>query len=433
MKRSLYSLLVVLFTVTVNAQPVLKLEDAIDAAVKHHWTVQVAENMKKLSSERVSSSYLALLPDVSLNMSTTKAKIDLEQKFSSGLEVNRKGVSSSTTNGNLLADLTLFNGFRLFNGYAKYKEIDKAADLNIGLAREDIVYAVSLNYFSIIRKKLELNELNKSLDYSLERVKIAKTKFESGASAKPELLQAQIDLNTRKSEILRRKQELMELKSAFNNLIGTSPEQDFDVTDTLVVNAALDLKNLLASASSNRESELLQSRVKVSEYQLKENRSDYFPRIFATANYGFNLNKSEAGFSLYNKTNGLTTGLGLSWDLFSKGTRRMTTLTDKITIQNLMLEKNDVDQTLRSQVLIQHRKLSSLIEIYSIEKDNYSITTENLSIATERYKLGMSTMLELIEAQRNQDLAAIRLINANYESKLAELELKRKAGQLWLK
>jgi outer membrane protein TolC len=156
-------LIVILFALVfispeIGAQKLLKLEEAIDAAVKHHWTVQVAENMKRLSSERVRSSYLALLPEVSLNANTSKANNDLEQRFASGLEVNRKGVRSSTTTGNLLGDMTLFNGFKVVHGYNKFKELDKGAEINIGLARENLVYAVSLNYFGIIRKKLELGE-----------------------------------------------------------------------------------------------------------------------------------------------------------------------------------------------------------------------------------------------------------------------------------
>ncbi len=431
MKKNFLFLISFMLAGNAFSQEVLKLEDAINAAIKNHWSVRIAENLKSLSEQQHRNSYLSVLPDVSLNAATSRSSNNLMQEFSSGLTVDRNGVKSSNTNGTLSADLTLFNGFRVYHAHNRFKELKKGAELNLSLMRENLVYDVSYNYYSLIRKKLELDELKKSLAYSEERVKIADMKFQSGASAKPELLQAQIDLNMRRSEVLRKEQELIELKASFNTLIGKESTTEFDVSDTLVVNTAVDLNTMLSAYQNNKSIGVQKSLVTVSEHRTKEIRSDYFPRINAIANYNFILNKSEAGFQLFNRTTGINTGLGLSWDLFTGGARRINTISSKIETANLMLEHEQISAEVKSKIYSQYRKLINATSIYAIEKENYNISSENLLIATERYKLGMTSMLELIEAQRNSDIASSRLFLSNFESKIAELDLRRNTGQLW--
>lgn len=431
MKKNFLFLISFMLAGNAFSQEVLKLEDAINAAIKNHWSVRIAENLKSLSEQQHRNSYLSVLPDVSLNAATSRSSNNLMQEFSSGLTVDRNGVKSSNTNGTLAADLTLFNGFRVYHAHNRFKELKKGAELNLSLMRENLVYDVSYNYYSLIRKKLELDELKKSLAYSEERVKIADMKFQSGASAKPELLQAQIDLNMRRSEVLRKEQELIELKASFNTLIGKESTTEFDVSDTLVVNTAVDLNIMLSAYQNNKSIGVQKSLVTVSELRTKEIRSDYFPRINAIANYNFILNKSEAGFQLFNRTTGINTGLGLSWDLFTGGARRINTISSKIETANLMLEHEQISAEVKSKIYSQYRKLINATSIYAIEKENYNISSENLLIATERYKLGMTSMLELIEAQRNSDIASSRLFLSNFESKIAELDLRRNTGQLW--
>ena len=65
-----------------------------------------------------------------------------------------------------------------------------------------------------------------------------------------------------------------------------------------------------------------------------------------------------------------------------------------------------------------------------MEETNISLAKENVFIAYERYKLGVTTFLELREAQKSLEDAYNRLIAARYETKLAEIELLRLKGDL---
>ena len=69
-------------------------------------------------------------------------------------------------------------------------------------------------------------------------------------------------------------------------------------------------------------------------------------------------------------------------------------------------------------------------ELLNFEILNREIALENLTISLEKFRLGGSTILELNEAQRAYDTALNRLVDAQFNIKLSELELLRLSGTL---
>ena len=64
----------------------------------------------------------------------------------------------------------------------------------------------------------------------------------------------------------------------------------------------------------------------------------------------------------------------------------------------------------------------------ALEEDNILLAKENVFIALERFKQGVSTYLELREAQISLADGYNRLIAARFNAKLAEIELMRLKG-----
>ncbi|HYE53904.1 MAG TPA: TolC family protein, partial [Chitinophagaceae bacterium] len=65
-----------------------------------------------------------------------------------------------------------------------------------------------------------------------------------------------------------------------------------------------------------------------------------------------------------------------------------------------------------------------------LEEANIQLAKDNVFISFERYRLGVSTYLELREAQQSLEEAYRRLIAARYNTKVAETELLRLRGDL---
>jgi outer membrane protein TolC len=66
----------------------------------------------------------------------------------------------------------------------------------------------------------------------------------------------------------------------------------------------------------------------------------------------------------------------------------------------------------------------------ALELENIELARENVTIQLERFRQGVSTYLELREAQISMLQANARLISAMYNTKVAETELLRLKGDL---
>jgi outer membrane protein TolC len=66
----------------------------------------------------------------------------------------------------------------------------------------------------------------------------------------------------------------------------------------------------------------------------------------------------------------------------------------------------------------------------ALEEENIQLAKENVAIALERFRQGVSTNLELREAQISLQDAYNRLIAARYNTKLSEIELQRLKGDI---
>jgi outer membrane protein len=65
-----------------------------------------------------------------------------------------------------------------------------------------------------------------------------------------------------------------------------------------------------------------------------------------------------------------------------------------------------------------------------LEEENIQLAKENVTIALERFRQGVSTYLELREAQISLAGAYDRLIDARYFTKVSEIELLRLKGEM---
>ena len=107
-------MLLFILPLMVTAQTPLTLEDAIRTGLLNNYQIRLVKNDSAINAKNATAGAAGMLPTLSMNGLATQSTNNLNQKFSTGLEVQRNGVGSGNINGNIALNWTLFDGFKMF-------------------------------------------------------------------------------------------------------------------------------------------------------------------------------------------------------------------------------------------------------------------------------------------------------------------------------
>ncbi|MBL0095918.1 MAG: TolC family protein [Bacteroidetes bacterium] len=148
------------------------------------------------------------------------------------------------------------------------------------------------------------------------------------------------------------------------------------------------------------------------------------------ADYSFNKTENEAGFLLENQNFGPGIGLNFRWNIFNGFRTNRLIKNAELNLQiaeTMQMEVLSIRQQAEKKLI---REFNDRISMIALEEQSSIMAAENLNIVLERLRSGLSTSLEIQEAQRSYQDAVGRLLTAKYNAKIAETEILRLKGEL---
>ncbi|HEY0057963.1 MAG TPA: TolC family protein, partial [Flavisolibacter sp.] len=229
-----------------NAQNrILTLNEAIATSLQNNYDIQLFRNDSSLAALDYAFANYALLPRLSANGGSTFNNNNQKQVLADGTKRESNGIRSNNLAATLNLDWTLFDGFRMFIARNRLGKLVELGELQVKGQVVTTVAEVMRIYYDIIRQEQQLRALEEQMELNEERLKIAQYKFDIGTGAKPDVLQAQIDLNAQRSAALTQQTAINKIKEQLNALLVLPVETDFEVADsTIDFNADLTLDSI---------------------------------------------------------------------------------------------------------------------------------------------------------------------------------------------
>lgn len=420
---------VLLFSFSANAQSLLSVDSAITIALQNNYDIVIAKNDSAIAHKNNTVGNAGMLPNLGINAGANYGLNDINQRFTNNTEIARNNVNSTNLNASANLNWTLFDGLRMFFAKKRLSLQESFAVVQLKDKVQNTVAQVITTYFEIVRQQQAVNAYKEAIALAEERLKIANTKVDLGVSGKTDALQARIDANARKAELLKQQVQLDNAKQDLNVLLSRNEETPFDVSNEVAFNDKLSAQSLQQS-NSNYAIQAAMASVKIAQQQKRETQALRSPVIVGNASYSYSYAQSDAGFSLFNQNNGLGLGVTLSMPIFNGFN-----INRQVKVAGLQVQTaNTLYEQVKLQVAASVKKSVRTYETaklaLALEDENIGYAKENVTIATERFKLSQSTSIEFREAQKSYEDALLRLVNARYELKQAETELLRLNNKL---
>jgi outer membrane protein TolC len=433
MKKIILNLSIIIFFIPLTySQKVLTSEDAISIALKYNYDILVARNSATTDSVNNTPGNAGMLPDVTISSAESySTATKLHQKFSDGSTLSSSNTQSNSLNANIGLSWTLFDGGKMFVTKRKLSEIQELGEIQFRDRVLQTVYDVILAYYDVVRQKQELASINEVITYNLDRVKISQTSFDAGLSPKTNLLQAKIDLNVYQENAINQQSIILAAKRSLNQLLGRNTDVQFEVLDSIPISESLDNRVLSQKLDSSNTSILAyQKQIDVDKLSIKEMNSMLLPKIFFNTGYGLFQSNSPDGNPLVNRTIGPSVGGTVSIPIYQGGNAIRQIKVAKIQLQSDQYNLENVRLKVNQQLQNALTQFENQLNLLKIEKDNAILAKENLEISIQRLRYGQTTSLEVSLAENSFVDSLTRLINFEYNLKVAETKLKQLLARL---
>jgi outer membrane protein TolC len=435
MKKNFVFVLCLVIGNFVRAQQPLTIEQAIATSLANNYDILLSRNDSVLAALNYAYANYAFYPRLNANAGYNLTNNDSKQVLADQSKRERNDIKSNSLTASINLNWTLFDGLKMFATKKRLGQLVELGELQVKNQVITTVGDVMRTYYDVVRQQQQLKAIEETMQLSEERLKLAQYKFDIGTGAKPDVLQAQIDLNAQKSAYLTQQTNILKTKELLNQLLSIPVDTEFNVLDTIPITTGLLLDSIQNGLTGiNPQLLLIQKNVDIANLSLQERKAERLPTVAFNSAYNFNRTDNKSVINpfqpLFNQNKGLNYGFTATIPIFNGlNTRRLIKAAElDIEYQQLQYKRSLAQITTSITNAYKDYDLSKRTLI--LEEQNILLVRENLFIARERYRLGISTFLEMREAQRSLEDANNRLIQARYNTKIAEIELLRLRGDL---
>ncbi|WP_297335253.1 TolC family protein [Algoriphagus sp.] len=401
-----------LFVGKLQAQDTLSLnfDQAVEYALKANLDFQILNNNQEVLEHERKAALFARFPSANINSNFARQNGQQFQQVEGEIVVTN--VTNEIISGGLSMNVPVFNSGRRILETQAAKLALQAGENGLKRARQQVVFDVAQRYLQVLLDQ----ELVRIATENLENQKQQLLQIEGFVDAGIRTIS---DLYNQQSEVARLESVLVDAKVTLENdrwafteylqlETGTIPELEsvaFGDSDGFIF-AEESFSELVGMAVENRvdldQQALL---VQAAKKSIQASKAMYYPRLNAYFNYNTfftsldDRSPSEQLLQIYPQN---TIGISLSIPIFNNWQTKLSVVRARVTYQNESLREEALDRRVFQDVKLAHQNYQAALEKYRNAAVQVHAAEEAYLAVNERFRLGLSTFVDLATANQQR-------------------------------
>jgi len=445
-RSGLVALAMFLSIISVKAQEgSFTLKEAVDYAIKHNINIKTSQLDAVSAEARIGEIRAAGLPQVAANLNLSDnviiQRVFLPANFADPnaspdaapvavqFGVKYSGSAAATLN-QLIFSGSYFIGLR---AATTYREL---ASKNVTQSKVTVAEAVTKAYYSA----QVAVERAKVLDFNIGRVDSLKRETEimnkSGFVELLDVNRLEVQINNLVTE-RQKVQNLIELSYTLLKYQMGMPLSETIVLEDKVEDLSVEtMKSEFSETAVNYnhriEYSLLDTQLKLAGLDLKNIRSGYLPTVSASFGYGHNNGRNTLpdlfGTQWFNNS---VLALNVNIPIFDGFTKKYQVQQKKVALDKVKLSQTLLEQSIDLESRQAAINIKNAFATLETQRRNVDLAQEIVRVSKIKYKEGVGSNIEVINAESSFKEAQTNYFSALYDVLIAKVDLSKAKGELY--
>lgn len=404
------------------------LADAVRLAERvQPLVVRAAGDIETTAAQR-RSAWGSYLPSLSANSSASTFSSEGPSRVDPVTGQLVSGNSSNRSlNTALSASLDLFTGFRRGAEMGAARANQDAAEASYVDARFEQALTTTNQFLDALASRQLVAVRETSVRRAEEQLKTSIAKLQAGSATRSDSLRSRVTLGSAQLDLIRAQTAQATAEAGLARLIGeTGRVRALDDSAFYRIVEPPDTTALRAEAEAG--SPRIQSAnagAAAARAGLKASRAAYWPSLSLSVNTAWNASRS-ADYEFFNQRQ---LSLGFQWSLFD-GFRRELAIAERAASLDLAdATAADERRAVAAELTARLAELEAARSQIDITLTSVVAATEDLRVQQERYRLGASTIVDLLTSQEALSQAEVDVVVARFDYLRAKASLEALIGR----
>ena len=410
----------------------LTLADAVRRGLQTNLGVISASNSSAAAAAQRIQMLSALLPNIYASLGETESQVNLAAygfKFSAppGLNFSIPSVVGpfSYSQAQTVMSMSVFDAVARQNWKAS-KELETASRLAARDARELVILAVAGTYLETVATAARIESQRAQVANAQAVYDQAQIRKAAGTNANIDVMWTLVELQTQKQRLNSLGSDWRKQKIALARAIGLPLDREINLSEPLAsANPEIpDAAAAVAEASRNRPGlQAAMAQVRAAERALSAAHAERLPSLGVNGNYGVSGPDPAHNHGVFTVTGSLHV------PIWSGGRTRGDIEQAEAALRQRQAELADERGRIEQEVRTSLTELETATGQLELARTNRTYAAETLREARDRFRLGVATTVEVVQAQEQVAAAESDYVSSLLSLDLAQLSLARAVGQ----